>query len=170
MTQTRLATAILAAMLSFSGSVFAQAAAEAALSHGLSSSAGSSLGKTLGSALGNAAGQVGGKLGQQTSTTAPRPRVRASRVSAPKNPTPAAVPASVAPAPGSLVVSIQGGVEASPKDCPLVAVGSNVEPQKAEPQKDDPKAAIPTADENCRAKSAQEAESHPAVLNLPAPH
>ncbi len=163
MKQTILATAILAAMLSFGVSVFAQAAAEAALSHGLSSSAGSAAGKTLGHALGNAAGQVGGRLGQKTSTTS-RQRVPAAQISVKKNVPVASTPDSAAPAPGSLIVSIQGG-DAAPQNCATVQTGANAEPPKA-----DAKVPNATAAGDCSAKLAQAAESHPAVLNLPAPH
>jgi hypothetical protein len=150
-------------MLSFSGSLFAQAAAEAALAHGLSSSAGSAMGKTLGHALGNAAGQVGGKLGQQTSTTAPHRRVPASQIIVPKNAPATAALDSTPSTPGSLVVSIQGG-EGAPNNCLPVVTAAN-----AEPPNDDAKSSAP-ADANCSGKPAADAENHPAVLNFPAPN
>ena len=149
------------------GELFAQAAAEAVLTHGASSAAGSSLGKTLGNALGNAASQLGGRLGQQTSTAPKVQRIPANKqkaamaVSASTNP-------AVAPSSGSLIASIEGAAPAS-----SVAT-ANCAAAKPEDSNSSQSTSLPTAKlppatspaKSCPA--AQESDSHPAVVNLPA--
>ena len=145
------------------GQLFAQAAAESVLTHGLSSTAGSSVGKTLGNAIGNAAGQLGGRLGQQASAV-PRvkvlPAARAKTASVPAGTT----TAETASSSGSLIASIQGGATSSP------AANCAVAPKP--PQADTSKSKAPAAGAPGAAPvatcQAQDADSHPAVVNLPA--
>lgn len=155
------------------GQLFAQAAAESILTHGLSSTAGSSLGKTLGNAMGNAASQLGGRLGQQTSSgpSVQRPATKVKTGSIP------AVATTAAPAPsGSLIASIQGGTGmSSSANCvapakPAAALQSNASPDPATGSGASAQGAIkpaPVPVSNCQ--PALDANSHPAVVNLPAP-
>ncbi len=153
--------------------LFAQAAAESVLTHGLASGAGSSLGKTLGSAIGNAASQLGGRLGQQTSTVPAVQRVPTTRVKPGFVPA-AATTASTSSA-GSLIASIQGGATSSPaQNC---AVTPSTAPANSSQTKVVP-AGAPVADTKATAarpaapatncQPAQDADAHPAVVNLPA--
>ena len=153
---------------------FAQAAAESVLTHGLASGAGSSLGKTLGSAIGNAASQLGGRLGQQTSTVPAVQRVPTTRVKPGSVPSAATTPTSTSSA-GSLIASIQGGATFSPAaNCAMTpsTVPANSSQSKVVPAAGPlagtkASAAKPAAPAN-NCQPAQDAEAHPAVVNLPA--
>ena len=136
----------------------AQAAAESALTHALSSSAGSSMGK----AMGNVTGQLAGKLGQQTSNA-----VSPKKISSPKLGSSAVAKAPVTtiaepPASGSLIASIQGAA-LPPPSCASAnpADGNSPKPNGTVPEP------VLAAGSNCTPPST-DAESHPAVLNLPA--
>ena len=143
--------------------LFAQAAAESVLTHGLSSTAGSSLGKTLGNAIGNAASQLGGRLGQQTATV---PKVQ--RVPAAKTKTAsvlATTAGETASSSGSLIASIQGGATSSPAtNCAATPKPAQADTSQSKAPAAGTPAAVPTT--TCQA--AQDADSHPSVLNLPA--
>jgi hypothetical protein len=145
-------------VLTFGGNAFAQAAAEAALTHGLSSAAGSSLGK----AMGNATGQLAGKLGQQTSNAVSRQRpstklVRPTAVKA------AATTTSEPPTSGSLILSVQG-TASQPTNC----APAQQKAETAPPKSDAPVTESHPAVVSCAPSISQDADSHPAVLNLPA--
>lgn len=149
--------------------LFAQAAAESVLTHGLSSAAGSSLGKTLGNAMGNAASQLGGRLGQQTAPSVQR--VPATKVKTGFVPSAATRPAPSSS--GSLIASIQGGATSSTST--TCAAGSKpVDSSQSKPSPaPGPSASVPTKPvpapvNNCQ--SAKDVDSHPAVVNLPAPN
>jgi hypothetical protein len=152
--------------------LFAQAAAESVLTHGLSSTAGSGLGKTLGNAVGNAASQLGGRLGQQTSTAVQY--VPAAKVKTAGVPVPATTPATASSS-GSLIASIQGGATSTPT-CAATsktaeansspAKATTATPVPATPAQPATTLASVSPASNCEA--AQDPESHPAVVNLPA--
>lgn len=155
--------------------LFAQAAAESVLTHGLSSTAGSSLGKTLGNAMGNAAGQLGGRLGQQTS---PVPSVQHFPAGKAKPPSVAsAATTSASPPSGSLIASIQGEATSPLAGCGVApktaqADSSQSKPTSAAAQVAGTPAPVaiapaPAPVSNCR--TAQGTDSHPGVVNLPAP-
>lgn len=161
--------------------LFAQAAAESVLTHGLSSGAGSSLGKTLGNAIGNAASQLGGRLGQQTSTAPSIQRVPAAKA---KSATVPVTMTSAAPPPsGSLIASIQGGATSTPvvANCAIAKSPASSSSQSGIASSPAPAANAPTKAEVASANrvpattvaantcpATQDADSHPAVVNLPA--
>ena len=162
------------------GQLFAQAAAESVLTHGLSSGAGSSLGKTLGNAMGNAASQLGGRLGQQTSTVPSIQRVPAANA---KSATVPVATTSAAPPPsGSLIASIQGGATSTPvvANCAIAKSPASSSSQSGIASSPAPAANAPTKAGVAPATSmpvttaganpcpaVQDADSHPAVVNLP---
>jgi hypothetical protein len=146
-------------ILTFDGSAFSQAAAEAALTHGLSSAAGSSLGK----AMGNATGQLAGKLGQQTSNAVSRQRPSTMKLGSAAAVKTAAPTTSEPPTSGSLILSVQGAAS-QPANCA---------PAQQKTEASLPKSEVPVtgshpAVANCAPSISQDADSHPAVLNLPA--
>src|SRR5438105_721969 len=143
------------------GEALAQAAAEAVLTHSLSSGAASSMGKTLGNALGNATGQMASRLGQQTSVQAPRARVPVAKTKSAASVIPATVSNSGSSSNGSLIASIQGG--SSQGNCADAAKAAAPKRSKA----DASKPIAPAPDATC-AMAAQNLDSHPAVVNLPA--
>jgi len=147
------------ALLAASGNAAAQAAAESALTHALSSSAGSSLGK----AMGNATGQLAGKLGQQTSNAVTRPKVPAVKLGSAAVVKPATTPDTGPPASGSLIASIQGSASQAPNCAPAMRTTEGNQPKSdAVATESHPAAA------NCTPAPSQDAETHPAVVNLPA--
>jgi hypothetical protein len=136
----------------------AQAAAESALAHALSSSAGSAVGK----ALGNATGQLAGKLGQQTSNAVSSKKIPSTKLGSSAV---AKVPVTTSPAPsvsGSLIASIQGAELPPPSCTPAKAAEGNL------PKKDAAETSSTAGTPNCASSPSQEAEGHPAVVNLPA--
>jgi hypothetical protein len=103
-----LRTMLIACVVTFSVSAFAQAAAEAALSHAAATSMGTAAGKALGQATNQMTNRVAGRLGQQTPNAAQRPAVTKARAAVPSQtevePTTTAEP----PAGGTMIQSIQG--------------------------------------------------------------
>jgi hypothetical protein len=146
-------------ILTFDGNAFAQATAEAALTHGLSSAAGSSLGK----AMGNATGQLAGKLGQQTSSAVSRQRPSTAKLGSAAAVKPAPTTTSEPPASGSLILSVQGAAS-QPANC----APAQQKTETAPPKSDAPVTELHPAVANCVSPISQDADSHPAVLNLPA--
>jgi hypothetical protein len=155
--------------------LFAQGAAESVLTHSLSSGAGSTLGKTLGNAVGNAAGQLGGKLGQQTSTAPSVQRVPAAKAKATS-----VAPAATTSAPsssGSLIASIQGEATSPLAGCAVAPNATQADSSHSKPTSAAAQVAgtpvpvtvapAPVPVTNCR--TAPGTDSHPAVVNLPAP-
>ena len=163
MSTVRLAAAVLVMLVFLAGEAFAQAAAESVLTHGLSSGAASSLGKTLGSALGNAAGRVGGKLGQQTPSPSrpPAPAGKLNRTAAAQVPPASNTDSSVS---GPFIVSIQG--ESAQSTCASTA--KPAEDNSAKPVT--PAINPATSSDTCKTAQTQDAQNHPAVVNLPASH
>ena len=145
-------------ILTFDGNAFAQAAAEAALTHGLSSAAGSSLGK----AMGNATGQLAGKLGQQTSNAVSRQRPSAMKFGSAAAVKTAATTSSEPPTSGSMILSVQGAAS-KPTNCATAQQKTETAPAKSEVPVTEPRPTIAS----CAPSISQDADSHPAVLNLP---
>ncbi len=135
----------------------AQAAAEAALTHGLSSAAGSSLGK----AMGNATGQLAGKLGQQTNNAVSRQRPSTTKLGSTAVVKPAGTPGSEPPASGLLILSVQGAAS-QPTNCAHAQQKTETAPSKSDV------AATESRPPAASCGPSQDADSHPAVLNLPA--
>ncbi len=136
----------------------AQAAAESALTHALSSSMGSSLGK----AMGNATGQLASKLGQQTSNAVSPKKISSTKLGSSAVLKAPAITNAVPLAPASLIASIQGSVLPPTSCTPAKPAVDN--PVKTEVAVSEPSAAVGF---NCTLPS-QDADSHPAVVNLPA--
>jgi hypothetical protein len=119
------------------------------------------MGKTLGNALGNATGQMASRLGQQTSVQAPRARVPVAKTRSAASVVPATVSNSGSSSNASLIASIQGS--SSQVNC---APSAKTAAPKAS-NGDTAKPIAPAPDATC-AMAAQNLDSHPAVVNLPA--
>jgi hypothetical protein len=152
---TRYFLTLVALVVGFSTAGFAQAAAESALTHALSSGAGTNLGTTMGKATGRLAGRVG----QQTSVVGSQKIINV-KPGAPGAKTPATTPTQTGPA-GSMIASIEGG-ENQQSNC-AAAVKTE---DKAAAAKAAGSGSSPT--QNCVNVPTQ-ADSHPSVVNLPAP-
>jgi hypothetical protein len=103
-----LRTMLVACVVTFSVSAFAQAAAEAALSHAAATSMGTAAGKALGQATNQMTNRVAGKLGQQTPNAAQRPAVTKVRAAVQSQTEVEPTTTAETPAGGSMIQSIQG--------------------------------------------------------------
>jgi hypothetical protein len=148
-----LRTMLVACVVTFSVSAFAQAAAEAALSHAAATSMGTAAGKALGQATNQMTNRVAGRLGQQTPNAAQRPAVAKVRSAVQRpsevEPTTTAEP----PAGGSMIQSIQG---AAPQ--PACTTGT---------QADSKAAAIPASQKGGCPAPPQNGNTHPSMITLP---
>ena len=152
--------AVCCLLFTLATSAAAQAAAESALTHALSSSTGSAVGK----ALGNATGQLAGKLGQQTSNAVSPKKVSSIKLGSSAVAKVPVTPNAAPSASGSLIASVQGAGLPTSTCTPAKPADGN--PPKTNVGVQEPSAAAGTP--NCTSSSSQDADSHPAVLNLPA--
>jgi hypothetical protein len=148
-----LRTTLVACVVTFSVSAFAQAAAEAALSHAAATSMGTAAGKALGQATNQMTNRVAGKLGQQTPNAAQRSAV--TKVRAPVQSQTEVEPTTTAepPAGGSMIQSIQG---AAPQ-----AACTTYTPA------DSKAAANPAGQKNGCPAPPQNGNTHPSMITLP---
>jgi hypothetical protein len=146
------------------GSAAGQATVEGALTHALSSSAGTGVGK----AMGRATGQLAGKLGKQTSSVAPRQNLGAVKNSprALARVTPAATSAA-RPASDSLIVSIQGA-EPMRTSCPPAQTSGTTKTEAGTQEIKDKDVDANSTSSDCAKQPSRPADSHPAMVTLPA--
>jgi hypothetical protein len=148
-----LRTTVVACVLTFSASAFAQAAAEAVLSHAAATSMGTAAGKALGQATNQMTNRVAGRLGQQTPNAAQRPAVTKARAAVQSQtevePTTTAEP----PAGGTMIQSIQGA--APQPGCTT----DNPADSKA--------AANPASQKGGCPAPPQNGNAHPSMITLP---